>query len=270
MKGWLKFFREMLDHPVWSLPPGQTRVWLTILAMANIKPSRWNDGREEVDLQAGEFVTSQPHLADRAHVSRIVVRHALKNLERMGSIRAKGQAKRWTRIEVVNWGTYQGSEDEVSQETSPRRAKGEPRVSHRRRMEEGEKEKNVLSSGSSWAEYLATFSLQDQALLGEVAEAIASTRRTDKVAPSVLDAQARRWAPFPQEIVLQACRVYLDRQYAAEGKSEAYLTGIIRQEAKRAGQGRGNRHDPSASPKTAGQLAIDRVLAEMQREAGTS
>ncbi len=166
MKGWLKFFRAMLDHPVWSLPPGQTRVWLTILAMVNINARAWDDGRETIEIPAGAFITSQPHLAERAGVGRIVVRHALKNLERMGSIRARVQAKRWTLIEVVNWHTYQAPDDEVSQAVSQRRAKREPRVSHNGRMEEGKKtlrpssggrRRGVVSNGRDHQEIIALY-----------------------------------------------------------------------------------------------------------------
>ena len=136
MNGWFKFHRVMLGHPVWSLSEGQFKVWVTILAMANVKPGQWFDGRRRVEIPAGSFVTSQAHLAKQAGVSRIVARHALSNLEVLGSIRAKVQAKRWTLIEVVNWFTYQSGEDQVSPETSPRRAQREPSVSHNGRRKD--------------------------------------------------------------------------------------------------------------------------------------
>jgi DNA-binding transcriptional MocR family regulator len=150
-------YRALLEHPIWQLSPGQRCVWFTILARANHKPGEWFDGRERVEIPAGSFVTSQPHLAEAAGVSRIVVRHALSNLEVLGSIRAKMRAKRWTLIEVVNWPLYQGADDEVSQEESPRRAKGEPRASHNLRMKEGKKSTpaNGLPPGFVvwWTEY---------------------------------------------------------------------------------------------------------------------
>jgi hypothetical protein len=58
--------------------------------------------------------------------------------------------------------------------------------------------------------------------------ALASTRKSGKVAPSVL-AGFLGWARgHSAESVLKGCRTYLDKGYAAEGKGEAYLKGIIR------------------------------------------
>jgi len=149
MNGWIKFHRQMMEHPVWGLSEGQFKVWVTCLALANHKPGEWWDGQQRVEIPAGAFVTSQPHLAEMAKVGRIVVRHALSNLRVLGSIRAKIQAKRWTLVEIVNWPTYQGGDDEVSQEMSPGRAKVEPSASHNGRMKEGKKEKKELFAGDS-------------------------------------------------------------------------------------------------------------------------
>jgi len=38
MNGWLKLWRALLDHPVWHLSPGQFKVWIACLALANHKP----------------------------------------------------------------------------------------------------------------------------------------------------------------------------------------------------------------------------------------
>lgn len=58
--------------------------------------------------------------------------------------------------------------------------------------------------------------------------AIASTRKSHKVADSVLAAQLRRWAKLPTAQVEAGIRKYLDKGYADEGKGEDYLWGIIR------------------------------------------
>ncbi len=122
MNGWFKFHRTMLDHAVWSLSEGQLKVWVTCLALANIQPKEWWDGRERTEIPAGSFITSQDHLAKAAKLSRRIVRGALTNLERIGSIRAKARANRWTLIEVVNWPLYQGTGDAQGQEEGQPRA----------------------------------------------------------------------------------------------------------------------------------------------------
>ena len=68
----------------------------------------------------------------------------------------------------------------------------------------------------------------DQDLIDRVFQAVASTRKSNKVADSVLYAQLKRWERYPVEQVEAGIRVYLDKNYADEGKDEKYLYGIIR------------------------------------------
>lgn len=68
----------------------------------------------------------------------------------------------------------------------------------------------------------------DQTLIDSVFQAIASTRKSNKVTDSVLLAQLRRWARYPADQVLRGIRTYLEEDYAADGKDERYLLGIIR------------------------------------------
>jgi hypothetical protein len=58
------------------------------------------------------------------------------------------------------------------------------------------------------------------------------TRRDGRLAPAILNRLAQAFARYPREVVLQACRTYLDRDYAGEGKRENYLLGIVRGEAR--------------------------------------
>gem|GEM_PF-4154214 len=68
----------------------------------------------------------------------------------------------------------------------------------------------------------------DQALLDQVFKAIASTRKSGRVAESVLVAQLKKWERFPVAQVEAGLRTYMAKDYAAEGKDEHYIHGIIR------------------------------------------
>lgn len=273
LTGWLKLHRAMLHHPVWRLSSGQFKVWLTILTMANIKPGEWFDLRERVAIPAGSLVTSQPHLAGVAGVGRQVVRDALRNLERIGSIRTKAATKRWTLIEVVNWPTYQNAEEQENQEENRTGTKGQPRANHNGRMKEGKKREEGPSSASglTLSEYLSRHSAEGQELLRQTVHAIATTRKSGKVAASVLDALAGKLAQHPEAAVLAGCRIYRDRGYASEGKAEAYLLGIVRGEAKRMNGGTRTEAPhpmpPSFPGKTPGQRAIEQAWAAQQATA---
>ena len=48
------------------------------------------------------------------------------------------------------------------------------------------------------------------------------------MAESVLIAQLQKWEKYPVEQVEAGIRIYLDKDYAGQGKREEYLMGIIR------------------------------------------
>jgi hypothetical protein len=68
----------------------------------------------------------------------------------------------------------------------------------------------------------------DPELFGQVYDALKSTRQTYKISLNILFAQLEAWLKFPVAQVEAGMRKYVDRDYAAQGKSEKYLMGIIR------------------------------------------
>lgn len=144
MNGWIKVHRVTLEGPLRALTSGQRWVWVVCLALANIRPGQWFDGRGQVAIPAGSFITSQEHLAEKAGVSRIVVRHALQNLTRIGLIRAQPRPRCWTLIEIVDWESCQSAATPVSPAVRPARAHTKPRASHNeRRGEERQEERGT-------------------------------------------------------------------------------------------------------------------------------
>ena len=79
-------------------------------------------------------------------------------------------------------------------------------------------------------------------LIDDAFRAIATTRKSGKVADSVLIAQLQKWDRYPVEQVEAGIRVYLEKDYATEGKCEKYLYGIIRK--SRSQPKRRNDHQP--------------------------
>ena len=126
MNGWLRLHRAMFHHPVWSLPEGQFKVWIMLLMQANHHArDAWLKG-ERVTIPTGSLVRSQRGLADDAGVGRQVIRDALRNLERMGSIRTHKRTQHKVLIEVVNWPTYQGADTDENPKENPAATQEEP------------------------------------------------------------------------------------------------------------------------------------------------
>ena len=63
----------------------------------------------------------------------------------------------------------------------------------------------------------------DQAIV-----AFRSTRKTDRLAGSIILTELRWWAKHPVDQVVEGLRIYVEKGCAAGGKSEKYARGIIR------------------------------------------
>lgn len=81
--------------------------------------------------------------------------------------------------------------------------------------------------------------------LADLRKAIASTRKLGRMAPSVWLDFLERAEKYDRNIRVECSRVYLDKEYALEGKDEKYLLGIFRQEQERRARApRGNHLRP--------------------------
>ncbi len=139
----------------------------------------------------------------------------------------------------------------------------------------GREDEIPLARGRTLDEYLQKLSPEGRETIRQTLEAIASTRKSDKVAPSIINTLSGKLNRYPVSVVLRACRIYLDQDHASQGKGEAYLLGIVRGEAKRQN---GNREEgevpapplppgvPYPKPTTDGQRAMNRAWLDQQAE----
>jgi hypothetical protein len=68
----------------------------------------------------------------------------------------------------------------------------------------------------------------DPSLIDKCFAAIATTRKSGKVADSILLACLQKWDRYPAEQVEAGIKTYLEKDYAGQGRDEKYLLGIIR------------------------------------------
>ena len=68
----------------------------------------------------------------------------------------------------------------------------------------------------------------NQDLIDRVIAALAATRKSNRIADSVILAQLEKWARYPVDQVEAGIQTYFNKGYAAIKKEEAYLYGIIR------------------------------------------
>ena len=113
MNGWIKLHRKVIDNPIFDKPElFKLFVYCLLAAGHEEKKIIWN-GKEEI-LPKGSFITGREKLSKELKQSESMIRRNLKILENISVITRKSTNK-YTVINVVNYGIYQGSDLEIDQ-----------------------------------------------------------------------------------------------------------------------------------------------------------
>ena len=244
LKGSFMVARKLFGSEIWLKDPLYLKVWIWIIGEANHKDVEKNGRyykRGELVTTYNEIIKAASYYHNRSHIIPTLkkIRVILKWLQKEGMIlvkplksglgltradpTARTRAYLGIKIIVINYNTYQ------NQKNYKGRDKGRPSV------QQGHNNNNEYNNNTP-----DFFSLKkryaNQNLIDDAFQAIASTRKSGKVADSVLIALLKKWEMYPVEQVESGIRVYLEKDYAGQGKREAYLMGIIRNNNRQAGQ----------------------------------
>ena len=226
-RGYIRLWRKSKESAVFA-HEGLWKLWCLCLMKANHEEAEVPiDGiLKPIKLNPGQFITGRYSLHYDYHQGHIKKRYSRKakptpyslirwllTLQQLQMLSIKTFNK-YSIITILNWELYQENEHQVS----IRRASSE----HKQELRETLKEETPEKIFSLRERY------SDQNLIDRVFQAIASTRKTGKVADSVLLAQLQKWERYPVGQVEPAMKIYLDKDYAGQGKDEKYLLGIIR------------------------------------------
>lgn len=115
MNGWVKLHRDIINKAIWVDGTLEQRVILiTLLCVANHKPSKWEFDGKIYEVQPGQFITSIQSIVKKCDCEEITakkVRTALKRFEKFGFLTIKTTNKN-TLITIVNWDKYQSTDTE--------------------------------------------------------------------------------------------------------------------------------------------------------------
>ena len=140
MEGWIKLYRSVSKHWIWS-NPRYFKWWLDLLLMANFEPTDVLVGSELYHCNPGEMMTSYSFLSHRWNVSKSVVSRYLKLLESDTMIERKRE-RHATRIIVCNYELYQG--DAETERTKKEREKNDfGTIMERKKNENGTKKERI-------------------------------------------------------------------------------------------------------------------------------
>ncbi|WP_051289636.1 hypothetical protein [Paenibacillus massiliensis] len=148
MDGWIKLHRKIQDHWIYQEKRKFSRyeAWLDMIMMANHKGNRFLHGNELIDVERGQFVTSEIKLMDRWDWGKNKIRLFFDLLEKDGMITRKADRKRTT-ITICNYGLYHDSDTEDGPQADHRRTTDGPQADTNKN---DKKEKNDKEDISNW------------------------------------------------------------------------------------------------------------------------
>ncbi|QGF21760.1 putative replication initiator [Bacillus phage vB_BcM_Sam46] len=117
MAGYIAKHRSIMDHWLYTKPRkfSEYEAWDHLLMIANHTDHKFLLGRELIEVEAGQVVTSIRKLCERWKWSNTKVVEFLNLLESDNMIVVKKDTKK-TVITIVNWGFYQLSEEKKRHE----------------------------------------------------------------------------------------------------------------------------------------------------------
>jgi len=268
--------RKLYYSDVWLRPPLYTRAWLWILGQASHADHEGNGHK----YRRGELVTTYHTIRNALayYDNKRLVLPSLKQIrvildwlrsEGMISVQPirRNQINEWRftgaevgakvgadtrayiglRIVVENYDTYQ----DIESYKGRHQGRDFSEIGHVLNKEEEREKKEPPDFSSLKARY------PDQDLIGRALSAIASTRKSGKVADSVLLAQLQKWERYSVGQVEAGLQTYLEKDYAGQGKREDYLLGIIRRQNP----------EPPSKPESTGSSLLDAYYAGRGGEA---
>jgi hypothetical protein len=119
MEGYIKLHRKILNNKYWLEPRRKSKfeAWIYLLLRAGYKNKEFVFGDADINLKAGEFITSQLKLAEAWKWDRETVGRHLARLQSDGQITYKTSNK-FTIISICNWDSYQ-NQDKLNPATNP-------------------------------------------------------------------------------------------------------------------------------------------------------
>lgn len=246
--GYTLWAKKVFQSPVYKKHPQYFKAFFWLVGNAAFTDGYVFKGRV---LKRGQLITTYASFADALAYcfNRAVIKPSLKEIRIMlswlesegmitveplidGTLTNKGRPSDLTRayvgllITVLNFDTYQDMNLYRGKD------KGRPSSELGQLRKRKEKEKKIYTSDSEIPSLEERYS--DRDLIIQCFEKISSTRKTNRISDSVKLSILHQWEKYPADQVVAGIRIYLDKDYAAQGKNEKYLLGIIRGNSQQA------------------------------------
>jgi hypothetical protein len=216
--GYILLAKKLLKSGIMEKPPLYLKLWIWMLMQASFK--------DHGNLKRGQFFTSYQRMCN-AMAYKIGYRPnkpSVKEIRGVTKFLTKALMIVTTKvthgmlITILNYDYYQSFQNYEGHNEGQTQGHNEGTILRKKGIKKG-----ITPDLFSLRERYS-----DQKLIDDAFAAIASTRKSNKVADSVLLAQLQKWERYPVGQVEKGMRIYLDKGCADQGKDEKYLLGIIR------------------------------------------
>jgi hypothetical protein len=216
--GYILLAKKLLKSGIMEKPPLFLKLWVWMLMQASFK--------DHGNLKRGQFFTSYQRMckAMAFKVGYRTVKPTIDEIRGVTKFLTKQLMITTTKtihgmvITILNYEYYQSFKNYESHNEPHDDSHNDPTILRKK----GRKKEITPDIFSLRKRY------SDQKLIGDAFAAIASTRKSNKVADSVLFTQLQKWDRYPAIQVESGIRIYLEKRCADQGKDEKYLLGIIR------------------------------------------
>jgi len=219
-RGYVRLYRKSIDsgwiknHKLWAF-------WTYCLMKATHKEFDAIVGLQVVHLMPGQFIFGRKKAAEETGLTEREIRTIIAFLINCGNLTIKTTNK-FSIISIVNWISYQGDDienDQLNDQPLTNKGPHTNTITHKNKTPE-----EIFSQIQSLEERYS----DAKELLNQCFESIATTRKTNHISDSVKLNILQQWNKYPADQVLSGIRTYLEKDYAAQGKKENYLWGIIK------------------------------------------
>lgn len=219
-RGYIRTWRKVLDsgwlknHKLWAF-------WSYCLLKASHKQFDAIVGLQTIHLLPGQFIFGRKKASSETGLTEREIRTIITFLIKYGNLTINTTNK-YSIITIVNWNIYQSEETENDQQY-------DQQVSNKGPHTKTKEYKSIISPAeiSSLEERYS-----DRDLLNQCFKAISSTRKSKRISESLTLSILRQWEKYPADQVKAGIKIYIEKDYAAQGKNEKYLMGIIRGNAQ--------------------------------------
>lgn len=234
MAGYIKLFRDIQSHWIYEEKRKFSRyeAWLDLLMMVNHSDGKTMQDGELIDVKRGERITSIRILMNRWDWSNTKVVKFLEVLKKDEMISYEITPKKKTLIKIEKYDKWQGfdGKEEVEEKTQKRQEKDSETTQNN--INKNDKEEVKRNKNKDYMSEIKEFLVRYQSIEGfnqlnkDYWDVIRKTRKSGKVAESVIHKSMEKWNKYDPIVVQYALKTHIEVEDGE--RAESYTLGIMR------------------------------------------